>query len=130
MTPIKIAQTEFTPEIVFAPLEHTLSIEGECHPENPAAFFGPILQLLEQYFKAVKPPKFLTTIRFAYINSASTKAMRQVFLILNDASQNGCSVDINWVFDPDDDAIQELGQDLLYGVGATSMVFNEVLVQA
>jgi hypothetical protein len=69
-------------------------------------------------------------VRFAYINSASTKAMRQVFVMLDAATKRGSNVDINWEFDPDDDAIQELGQDLLYGIGVTTLVFNEVLINA
>jgi hypothetical protein len=130
MTPIRIAPTDVTPEIFFSPSENKLSIEGECHPENPAVFFGPILKLLQQYLEAVQPKTFVATIRFAYINSASTKAMRQIFVMFSEAAKRGCDVDINWEFDPDDDAIQELGQDLLYGIGSTSIVFNEVLVQA
>ncbi len=130
MTPIRIAATEVTPEILFSPTEKILSIQGECHPENPAVFFGPILGLIQQYLETAKPEHFVMNVRFAYINSASTKAMRQVFVMLDAATKRGCNVDINWEFDPDDDAIQELGQDLLYGIGATTLVFNEVLINA
>jgi SiaC family regulatory phosphoprotein len=128
MTPIRIARTEVTPEILFSPTERTLSIEGECHPENPAAFFGPFLALLQQYLETAQPGSFMMNVRFAYINSASTKAMRQIFVMLHEATLRGCSVDINWEFDSDDDAIQELGQDLLYGIGVTTVVFNEVMI--
>jgi hypothetical protein len=130
MTPIKIARTDVTPEILFSPAENTLAIEGECHPENPNTFFSPIVALVNQYLEVAQPKYFVVRVRFAYINSASTKAMRQIFVMLNEAAKRGCGVDLNWEFDPEDDAIQELGQDLLYGVGVPALVFNEVLVEA
>ncbi|WP_205965198.1 DUF1987 domain-containing protein [Paraburkholderia flava] len=129
MTPIKLPRTDFTPQIEFSPADASLFVEGECHPENPNTFFGPILQLIGTYLQTAAPPRFLMRVRLTYINSASTKAMRQLFMVLSDASKRGCNVDIDWEFDPDDDAIQELGQDLLYGLGATTVMFNEVLIE-
>lgn len=129
MTPIKLSRTDFTPAIEFAPADKRLSIEGECHPENPTTFFAPLLQLFGQYMETAKPAHFVLRVRLTYINSASTKALRQIFVILHDATRRGCNVDIDWEVDPDDDAIQELGQDLMYGLGVTTVLFNQVLIE-
>jgi hypothetical protein len=129
MTPITWSRTDFTPAIDFAPSNQRLSIEGECHPENPIAFFAPILQMFSQYMETAAPTHFLLRVRLTYINSASTKALRQIFMVLHEATSHGCNVDIDWEVDPDDDAMQELGQDLMYGLGITTVVFNQVYVE-
>jgi len=126
MQPIKAARTDNTPAIIFNPAGCTLFIEGECYPENPNSFFNPVISTIHSYMEENKPAKFNARIRLAYVNSASTKSMRHLFMVLNDAAKAGCSVDVDWEFDQDDDAIQDLGEDLLHGLGVTWFIFNEV----
>ncbi len=125
MKTIRSARTEHTPEIIFDPANSSLFIEGECYPENPNAFFQPLIATLDSYFKTSRPVNFTARIRLAYVNSASTKSMRHLFMVLNDAAKAGWGVDIDWEFDQDDDAIQDLGEDLMHGLGITWLNFNE-----
>jgi hypothetical protein len=85
--------------------------------------------MFSQYMETAAPTHFLLRVRLTYINSASTKALRQIFMVLHEATVHGCNVDIDWEVDPDDDAMQELGQDLMYGLGITTVVFNQVYVE-
>lgn len=126
MQAIKAARTESTPEVIFNPVHNTLFIAGECYPENPNLFFQPILGILQTHFGSKAPAKFYTRIRLTYVNSASTKSMRQLFMVLNEAAHAGAAVDIDWEFDEEDDAIQDLGEDLMHGLGVTWLNFNEV----
>ncbi len=112
MSLIRLAATAVTPEIEFHPGERTLRITGECYPENPLPFFEPVLASLQRYFNSEKPPEFEATFRLNYVNSASTKAFRNLFLLLESVGKAGASMAVNWEFDPDDDALQELGADL------------------
>jgi hypothetical protein len=126
MTIMKAARTHDTPELVFDPAAGSLYMEGECYPENPALFFQPFLATLQAHFDRQLPATFHARIRLSYVNSASTKSMRHLFLILNEAAKGGCSIDIDWEFDQDDDATQDLGEDLMYGLGIPYLRFNEV----
>jgi len=126
MQAIKAARTESTPEVIFNPVHNTLFIAGECYPENPNLFFNPILGSLQAHFASKTPAKFYTRIRLSYVNSASTKSMRQLLTVLNEAAHAGAAVDIDWEFDEEDDAIQDLGEDLMHGLGVTWLNFNEV----
>jgi hypothetical protein len=126
MTPMNAVRTENTPEIIFDTPSNSLYIEGECYPENPAAFFQPFLAAVQAYLEHNRPARFHARFRLSYVNSASTKSMRQLFIAFNEAAKVGCSVDIDWEFDQDDDAIQDLGEDLMYGLGISYVDFHEV----
>lgn len=126
MQAIKLVRTDSTPEVIFNPQHNTLFIAGECYPENPNLFFQPILGAIQLHLESKSPAKFYTRIRLSYVNSASTKSMRQLFVVLNEAAHRGCAADIDWEFDEEDDAIQDLGEDLMHGLGITWLNFNEV----
>lgn len=113
MQTLKAERTTVTPEVVFAPAEHRLSIEGECYPENPLPFFNPILSVLRAYFESQKPRAFEVRVQLQYINSAATMGMRSLFALLNDVGAQGTDVLVHWAFDAEDDAIEELGSDLV-----------------
>lgn len=125
MQVMKIVRTEHTPHLILDQTAGTLHVEGECYPENPALFFQPLLATMQDYFDGGSVKTFKARIRLSYVNSASTKSMRQLFMILNEAAKQGCNVDIDWEFDEDDDAVQDLGEDLVYGLGIVWLNFNE-----
>ena len=113
MQPIKAERTTVTPEITFLPAESRLVVEGECYPENPLPFFNPILATLRSYFETHKPSQFEAEMRLQYINSASTMGLRSLFSLFNEAGQQGTDVRVVWTYDAEDDAIEELGADLV-----------------
>lgn len=110
--------TSMTPEVTLSGRDARLSIAGECYPENPLHFFAPLFQALSEVLEGQALSHFTANIHLKYINSASTKAFRQIFKLLDAAAARGVGVRIEWVFDPEDDALQELGVDL-----AEDMVF-------
>ena len=108
----RLAATAVTPEIEFNPSAEHLSIKGECYPENPLAFFDPVFSSLRRYFAEHKPAHFVARIQLQYVNSAATKAFRNLYLMLEELGKTGVTVTIEWVYDPEDDALEELGEDL------------------
>lgn len=113
MNIIKAARTPVTPEVVLDMDKHTLSVQGECYPENPLPFFQPIAATLKQHLNNKKPARFDAHMHLQYVNSASTKGLQQLVAILNDAASGGTQVHVHWQHDPEDDALEELGQDLV-----------------
>jgi hypothetical protein len=113
MSTVQLAATTTTPEIRFEPAAGQLAIRGECYPENPLTFFEPIFSTLDRYFANEKPARFAVTLQLQYVNSAATKAFRNLMIRLNALGEAGCEVKVAWEFDPEDDAIEELGTDLV-----------------
>lgn len=104
--------TSMTPEVTLTGKDARLTIAGECYPENPLLFFAPLFQALNDFLDAHAPAHFTASIHLKYINSASTKAFRQIFKLMDGAAAKGVRVEVEWIFDPEDDALQELGLDL------------------
>jgi hypothetical protein len=113
---IHLPATTLTPAVTFRPEAGTLWFTGECYPENPAAFFGPIVSALERYLRTSKATDFELRCELAYVNSASTKALRRMFGLLDAMGHHGLRARVIWVHEPDDETMVELGHDLSAGL--------------
>jgi hypothetical protein len=113
MPVVRAQRTAVTPEVVLSTDDNTFSVEGECYPENPLPFFNSILDKLKDHFETNKPASFSAYFHLQYVNSASTKGLQSIMSVLNDAGEKGCSVLVRWAHDPEDDALEELGTDLV-----------------
>jgi phosphotransferase system HPr-like phosphotransfer protein len=113
MSIIRADRTAVTPEVVLSTIDNKLSISGECYPENPLPFFTPIVVALKNHLNAAKPAQFDAHMHLQYVNSASTKGLQSIISVLNDAGVTGTSVTVYWSHDPEDDALEELGADLV-----------------
>jgi len=116
MRPLSMDRTTVTPEVTFRPDEALLVMMGECYPENPSPFFNPILGAVESHFRASRLPAFDARFRLTYVNSASTRALRRLFGVLNAMAEHGVAVTVTWEHDALDDAAAELGEDLASGL--------------
>ena len=113
MQVIKAARTQVTPEVVFSMADNNLHISGECYPENPLPFFTPIIGAIKNHLATTKPSKFEAHMHLQYVNSASTKGLQSIMSVLNDAGVAGTEISVYWAHDPEDDALEELGMDLV-----------------
>jgi hypothetical protein len=113
MQVIKAERTQVTPEVILDMGNNTLSLSGECYPENPLPFFTPIATRLKAHLAETKPEKFIARMHLQYVNSASTKGLQNIVAVLNEAGANGSDIRVFWMHDPDDDALEELGADLV-----------------
>ena len=113
MQTLRAQRTSVTPEIVFSRSENRLTIDGECYPENPLPFFAPIVNAIKAHLESERPARFEAHMRLQYVNSASTKGLQSILSVLNDAGVKGTAVEVFWSHDPEDDAIEELGIDLV-----------------
>jgi hypothetical protein len=112
MSELHIPSTVNTPLAIFDRQTGILLIEGRCIPENPADFFGNITRWVEESFPALKGI-IKINIHLEYINSGSSKQILNFLrtLELHDGKGDK-SLMVNWYFEEDDEAIQELGQDI------------------
>ena len=109
MSEYRINKTLNTPEIVFDPSQGLLSIEGRSIPENPNDFYTPLFKWMESYFDAPKE-KTKINIKLEYINSGSSKFLLQFLRYIKQKFDEGNECVVNWYYEEDDEAVQELGE--------------------
>ena len=110
MENIIIAATERTPEVSFDFASGKLLMRGESYPEDAASFFGPLYQGLKQYLSEIEGKGVSIDMHMIYFNSSSAKAIMRLFQLIEAAGATN-TVQVNWHFDPDDDTMQEFGED-------------------
>lgn len=109
MNDVYIAATSDTAEIDFKFSLNSLTVSGECFPENANEFFYPILVQLESYLNSVDNQHIEFNFRLTYFNSASTKMLYNIFDLLNKSACTKNRVSLNWFHDEDDDTILDFG---------------------
>ena len=119
MQDLYIAATAETPEVKFMYSAHSLSIQGESYPENAMAFYAPLRAGLQSYLAQISD-QAPVEVHFSlkYFNSSSTKLLRSLISLLNDAAKDGKQITAHWYHDPEDDMMLEFGEDLQDEFGA------------
>lgn len=124
MENLKIEATKSSPEIYFNVETNVLTMTGESYPENTAKFYEPVFNWLENYIASITNQKIVFNIELIYFNSSSSKVLMDIFDILESASKNGKKIKLNWIYDEDNDAALEYGEEFEEDVD--SLVFNLV----
>jgi hypothetical protein len=108
-----VAATKHTPEIDFRYSQHRLSIKGECFPENAVMYFGNLLDRTRAYLASLNGTDVTIDIHLTYFNSASTKLLFKLIGEFDAASAKGNYCTLNWMYDEEDDTLEEFGRDLI-----------------
>jgi hypothetical protein len=110
MEAIKIMNTDDTPKIILDPSNDLFEISGRSLPEDVASFYEPILKWLDQYGKSPNP-KTVFTFKLVYFNTASSKALLDILMKLEELHEAGNEVLIKWFYPDDDEDMQEAGEE-------------------
>jgi hypothetical protein len=104
MEKLVIDPTPNTPLVVLTD-DGNLNIEGRSIPENPIAFYKPVLENLE----TLEATRMHIDIKLDYINTASTK---QIFILLKkiDEDERLQEVSLTWHYELDDEDMLEAGE--------------------
>lgn len=110
MTNVNLEKTQHTPKIDLDASNGTIDIIGDSYPEDSFEFYDNIKLWIEKYFIN---PKDITTINIElpYMNSSSLKVFFDIFDIFEKAVENGNKLEINWIYDEENDISQETGED-------------------
>jgi hypothetical protein len=115
MEPLVIEATFATPSVKFYP-DGNLYIGGRSLPENSVKFYGPVFEWIRS-FKG----KFISLeVRFDYLNTASSKQVYDLFMILKE-NTSVQKVNVNWYYEEGDEECYEFGREL---EGLTSLDFE------
>ncbi|GBC61029.1 DUF1987 domain-containing protein [Desulfonema ishimotonii] len=111
MENLKIEATKYTPEIVFDYENHHLEIKGKSYPENTSAFYRPVFDWLEAYLDRDDIRAVSVSLWLIYFNSSSSKALLDFFDMLEEASEDGKEITVNWIYEPEDEDSLEFGEE-------------------
>ncbi|MBN2863900.1 MAG: DUF1987 domain-containing protein [Bacteroidales bacterium] len=96
------------PGIYFYPGTNMLELIGRSIPENPESIFRPLDEWITLHFE--KYNDLNISIQLEYINSGSSKYLYEILKRLTGFLRSGKGVRIKWLYEEDDEAMQELGE--------------------
>jgi hypothetical protein len=106
---IFLERTTETPSIVLDPSNGAVEITGNCYPENAFEFFEPVRTWIEQYF-ALVASNLDVRMNLNYINTSSSKFLREMMVLLNNYYSQDKSIRVEWLYDEDDEDMEDLGK--------------------
>ena len=110
METIKIQGTEDTPRIILDAENEIMEISGRSLPEDVADFYEPVLNWLKEYSESPKE-KTIFNFRLTYFNTASSKLLLDILMILEELKDNGNDVLIRWHYPEEDEDMEEAGDE-------------------
>ncbi len=86
----------------------------------------PLFSHLDEYLQDLQDNEIFTVnIELKYFNSSSSKMLMNLFDKLeNEVANNGKNIIVNWIYDPENDTIEEFGEEFQEDVD--SLTFNLV----
>ena len=110
MNPKIIAASKTTPLVKLDPVSGVFEISGFSRPENVVNFYQPIIEWLSEY---AQTPVELTVFdfNFTYFNTASSKAIYDIMMILREIHNAGKKVNIIWNYPSDDNDMEDAGAE-------------------
>ncbi|TAE33040.1 MAG: DUF1987 domain-containing protein [Candidatus Kapaibacterium sp.] len=104
-----LERTTETPSIVLDPTTGAVEITGNCYPENAYEFFEPVRIWVEQYF-TTSASNLNVRMNLNYINTASSKFLREMMIMLNSYYGKDKVIRVEWLYDEDDEDMEDLGK--------------------
>lgn len=124
MENLEISATKSSPEIRFNCSNYVLSIVGESYPENTAQFYAPVYQWIDDCLENLGDGLMTVNIELIYFNSSSSKVLMDIFDTLEDASDEGKNIVVNWIYDEENDSALEYGEE--FAEDLDELTFNLV----
>ena len=106
-----IEETKYTPSINLDGQTGIFELVGKSYPENTFEFYKPMIDWVEEYFNGNELPKTTINFEIIYFNSSSSKLFFDFFDIIDEMANAGKYIEINWIYDSDNDSALEAGED-------------------
>jgi hypothetical protein len=126
LEPLVIQASKSTPFVHLDCQTGVFEIKGESYPENAAKFFGPIFSWLKQYLSGPETSEVRVDIELSYFNSSSSKALMNLFEMLEEKASAGTRVTVNWLYNSENETALEAGEE--FQEELSSVVFNIVTI--
>jgi hypothetical protein len=110
MNPLIIEATIDSPSVILDKAKNIFEIKGKSLPENVNNFYQPIIDWFSNYFKSPNP-ETVVHFKLDYLNTASSKALLSMFLVIEEAIKNGINAKIKWFYEEDDEDMKDIGDE-------------------
>jgi len=112
MEALLIEETKSTPHVEFNAKTRILIVRGQSYPENSFKFYEQILNWLDEFFSRISDDGLIhLNISLSYINTSSSKCVLMLLEKLEEASDNGRAIVINWYYDEENENELECAED-------------------
>ncbi len=115
--------TYSTPAVILDAEKGVFEISGRSLPEDVVAFYGPILDWLDEYAKS-PGEKTIFNFKLVYYNTASSKLLYEIMVKLKNILDIGSDVLVRWHYDEDDEDMEEAGEE--YAEVVEDLPFEQV----
>lgn len=115
MDKLDIEETAQTPKVSFDAQSGEMSIKGRSVPEDPDQFWLPILNWFEAFVLSPSD-SVIVKLDLEYFNISSSKRILFLLYKLNELSDAGKDVKVEWHYKKSDADMYEVGQDYAYMV--------------
>jgi len=96
------------PGMIYYPDNNNLEIIGRSISENPEKMYQRLDDWISTYFSTSQVLNVI--IQLEYINSGSSRHIREILKSLTGYIRSGKLIKIKWFYEKDDDAMLELGE--------------------
>jgi hypothetical protein len=124
MQNLNIEQTKYTPDISLNAENGIISMVGKSYTENTFDFYKPVMDWMETYFDGNAKDETVINMEIIYFNSSSSKLFFDFFDLVEESSSDN-SIEINWIYDEENESALEAGED--FKEDFESLTFNLVV---
>jgi hypothetical protein len=110
MEALRLEQTDDSPNLILDQEKGQFEISGKSLPEDVVDFYQPALDWLNNY-KTSPNPRTEFTIKLIYFNTASSKLILDILMILEEMVEEGHEVVVRWLSLSSDEDMQEAGRE-------------------
>lgn len=110
METLRIEATDDSPQVLLDQEDKLFEISGKSLPEDVLEFYQPVVDWLTKYRE--KPnAKTEFNLKMIYFNTASSKMIMDILMILEEMVEEGHDVLIKWHSMQSDEDMQEAGKE-------------------
>ena len=110
MAALKIEPADDAPLVILNREKEQFEISGKSMPEDVVDFYQPVMDWLVRY-KSDPLEKTVFDIKLIYFNTASSKLLLDILLLLQEIQEAGKDVLVRWHSLESDEDMQEAGEE-------------------
>lgn len=110
MAALRIEPADDTPKVILDKENRQFEISGKSMPEDVVEFYQPVLDWLNGY-KKDPLDHTIFNVKLIYFNTASSKLLLDLLLLLEEIKNDGGSVTVRWHSLKTDEDMKEAGEE-------------------
>ena len=110
METLRLEQTDDSPQVILDQEGNQFELSGKSLPEDVIDFYQPLLSWMGKYRESPNA-KTEFNIKLIYFNTASSKLILDILMILEEMAEEGHEVLVRWHSMQSDEDMQEAGKE-------------------